>query len=251
MTDMKKYLTVNTPAQELFSYSEADQSIGSRNVSPRVVDLIAERVSRVRISSGDRVAGSFDIFEHAGQRADRESSPSGAGRNLILDVNLGDDGNISLGIEDEKGLEGQDLSSLTSVETAAAPQRPQEHQEFPTRDFYSAKEAGEYLGVNKSTITRRVNANDLIGFTTFKKALCIPKAQFFRGDVLPGVKELLNEFDGNHRDAWYFLSSEIFYGDEDSTPLDKLRTAATERKTAECLEMLKTAKISHDFGDHF
>ena len=124
---------------------------------------------------------------------------------------------------------------------------------------FTAATAATYLGVDRSTITRRVGHNQLIGFTVFKRALRIPKEQFLESDVVPGIPDVLTLFPNptatsrnsiDHRSAWAFLAGDLFHGDSDPRPIDRLRAAAATGTTELVLADLVRAKESLDRGDH-
>lgn len=159
-----------------------------------------------------------------------------------------DDGSIFLDVDSEPPLKGQDLSTL--VEAPDDQARAEEFSAPLDDDYLTALDASKALGVDKSTITRRIKANELIGFRLFKNALRIPKDQIKDGSVVGGVKKIIDLFDGDHKAAWYFLSSEIYYGDAAPRPIDRLRAARTKAQTEQVLKDLKAAKDAQDFGDH-
>ena len=73
------------------------------------------------------------------------------------------------------------------------------------------------------------------------------------GNDTPGIDQVVSWFEGNHRQAWFFLSSNLFYGDEQPRPIDRLQALhrGDREALAKCLAELERAKCSHDHGDHF
>ena len=153
-------------------------------------------------------------------------------------------------------LRGQGLAELSrNADRLPAPE-PAVQPDLPADAYLTAAAAAERLGVSKSTVTRRVAGHQLIGFRHFTPALRIPKDQFLGADVLPGVADVLALFAGSshapdHKAAWAFLNSDVFHGDTDPRPIDRLRTAAASGRTPALLSELASAKESLDRGDHF
>ena len=156
------------------------------------------------------------------------------------------------------GLRGQSLAELRRT---APPQVPGEALSFdlPRDAYFTASDAAKHLGVDKSTVSRRVGRDQLVGFTVFKRALRIPKNQFLGPDVLPGIPEVLALFPqsarksnspSDHKSAWAFLNSDLFHGDPEPRPIDRLRNATAKGTTDLVVEDLARAKESLDRGDH-
>lgn len=172
---------------------------------------------------------------------------------IALDLTVGA---LSADIDADALLEGQDLSTLTSDDPTRASSVPQ--IELSTDESYlTAAEVAAMLGVAKSTVTRRIEKGDLIGFRGFKKSLHIPKDQFINGDMVAGISEILALFeyeDGgtafDHKQAWKFLSSTLYPGDWAPRPIDRLRAASRERQTQTIVAELTLVKESLDYGDH-
>lgn len=152
-------------------------------------------------------------------------------------------------------LRGESLDELRRK----APQRPDPRGTPMAHAYFTAPAAARYLGVDRSTITRRVGHNQLIGFTVFKRTLRIPKEQFLESDVIPGILDVLTLFPNpkttsrssvDHRSAWAFLAGDLFHGDPNPRPIDRLRAAAATGTTELVLADLVRAKESLDRGDH-
>ena len=119
----------------------------------------------------------------------------------------------SINVVTQSVLEGQDLGGLA---TATTPHGLVSTQAFdlPRDDVYlTAAETARFLGVAKSTVTRRIEKAGLIGFRVFKNALRIPRDQFKNGDVVDGVPNILALFEivteggetaVDHKGAWAF-----------------------------------------------
>lgn len=157
-------------------------------------------------------------------------------------------GSISLAVEMEPALEGQDLSALTGEAPKIS---TPVFDDIPFDDeYWSAEEAASNLGSAKSTITRHIKSNKLIGFKLFKNALYVPREQFDGKSMIKGVLEVLEMFDFDHRETWRFLSSSLFYGDATPRPIDRLRSMRPSDDLQACLSELKLAKHGFDYGDH-
>ena len=166
---------------------------------------------------------------------------------------------VSVNVGMESVLEGQDLSGLAAATTPHGPV-PVQAFDLPRDDVYlTAAGAAKFLGVAKSTVTRRIEKGGLIGFRVFKNALRIPKDQFKNGDVVDGVPDILALFEivteggetaVDHKGAWVFLSSTIYPGDSAPRPIDRLRAASPRRLTRTVVAELALAKQSLGYGDH-
>lgn len=166
---------------------------------------------------------------------------------------------VPINVGTESVLEGQDLSGLA---TPTMPHGPGPAQAFdlPRDDGYlTAADTAKFLGVAKSTVTRRIEKGGLIGFRVFKNALRIPEDQFKNGDVVDGVPEILALFEivteggeiaVDHKGAWVFLNSTIYPGDSAPRPIDRLRTVSPRRPTRTVVAELALAKQSLGHGDH-
>ena len=179
---------------------------------------------------------------------------------LFVDLSVDpSDRYLSIDLTTEPVLEGQDLATLAA---ASAPETlpPVEDFHIPLDDIYlTAAATAELLGVNKSTVTRRIEKGELIGFQVFKKALRIPRNQFKNGDVVAGVADVLALFKidsvdsetlVDHKAAWAFLASTIYPGDAAPRPIDRLRAVSSMSLTLEVVDELALAKQSLDYGDH-
>ena len=189
------------------------------------------------------------------------SSPKSASDiNLFLRLSVDpSDESLSIDVTTEPVLEGEDLATLATTST---PQNPTRVEEFdaPHDDVYfTASRAAQLLGVDKSTITRRIRNNELVGFRVFTNALRIPRDQFKNGDVVDGIADVLALFESqsakgesfvDHKAAWAFLGSTIYPGDISPRPIDRLRAPTIDRPVSTVLKELALAKQSLDYGDH-
>ncbi len=178
----------------------------------------------------------------------RKTSGPGIRASLTFD----EDGTISFDdTEIEAALAGEDVSALEAITPVDAPSG--EFGDPETDDFVSAQAIANELGVDKTTITRRIKNNKLLGYQGFKRDWLIPRAQFKDDNVVPGVAEMIKLFDNEHREAWFFLSSKFFYGDDNPRPIDRLRALRRndKDKLEACLAELESVKSGHDHGDHF
>jgi|TARA_R110002126_G_C10490653_1_gene504155 hypothetical protein len=254
-----------TPAATLKSLDAYVQSLETGAPAQAFLgDLIGNRIDRVRLWQFDSQRKTM-VKEVALPK--RQGKPSGyrRGKGLIdkdllamldqiedpeisvdLSLNL-DSGAVSLAVEMEPALVGQDLSALASETTDA--KLPIFEDEPFDDSYWSADEAATYFDVAKSTITRKVRAGDLIGFKLFKNALYIPKEQVDGKSLVRGISDVLKSFEGEHYDAWQFLTSDIFYGEPLPRPLDRLRNAKGD-SLQDVLSEVKVAAKGFEFGDH-
>ena len=144
-------------------------------------------------------------------------------------------------------LHGQDLSELeTATDNTDARQAICDDPQ--REDFLSDQEIADQCGASEATIKEFVERNKLLGYKGIGNNWLIPRAQF-----VPGIDQVVSWFEGNHRQAWFFLSSNLFYGDEQPRPIDRLQALHRGDREAleKCLAELERAKCSHDHGDHF
>ena len=196
-----------------------------------------------------------DLFSGQVRFAEGAEHPFG------LDVTVDPDySKLSIEIDSEPLLDGQDLSNLANVvaPTVSALMFEAEAELAPEQVYMTAVGTASHLRVAKSTVTRRILNNRIIGFQVFKRGLRIPRDQFMGRDVVPGVAEILELFrteNGgvavDHKAAWAFLGSNLYPGDVDSRPIDRLRRACREHTTRAVVDDLALAKSSLDYGNHF
>ena len=221
--------------------------------------VLERRVGRdMADSEAEAEAGRLTSLDRAVRDAMAELTNLGGVRriDIALDLTVGSaDEALSTVIDTDPPLEGQDLSTLSSQ--GPTPATSVAEFELPTDESYlSAAEAAAMLGVAKSTITRRIEKGEIIGFRGFKKSLRIPKDQFNDGDVVAGIAAILALFaceDGtayDHKQAWIFLCSTLYPGDSAPRPIDRLRAASRERPTQMIVAELTLVKESLDHGDH-
>ena len=221
--------------------------------------VLERRVGRAVLDSeAEAQLGRLTSLDEAVRDAMAELTNLGGVRSIdiALDLTVGSaDEALSTVIDTDPLLEGQDLSTLTSA--GPTPASSVAEFEFPTDESYlTAAEAAAMLGVAKSTITRRIEKGEIIGFRGFKKSLRIPKDQFNDGDVVAGIAEILALFaceDGatyDHKQAWMFLCSTLYPGDSAPRPIDRLWAASRERPPQTIVAELALVKESLDHGDH-
>ena len=123
----------------------------------------------------------------------------------------------------------------------------------------SAAHAADLLGVAKSTVTRKIEKNEVVGFRTFTNALRIPEEQFEHGDVVVGIPQVLalfteesseGQMHADHKGAWDFLTIVVYPGDAAPRPIDRLKAGMRSRKSHEVVAELGRVKESLDYGDH-
>ena len=222
--------------------------------------VLERRVGRAVLDSeAEAQLGRLTSLDEAVRDAMAELTNLGGVRSIdiALDLTVGSaDEVLSTVIDRDPLLEGQDLSTLSSP--GPTPATSVAEFELPTGESYlSAAEAAAMLGVAKSTITRRIEKGEIIGFRGFKKSLRIPKDQFDDGDVVAGISEILALFECeddaaafDHKEAWIFLCSTLYPGDSAPRPIDRLRAASRERPTQMIVAELTLVKESLDHGDH-
>lgn len=156
-------------------------------------------------------------------------------------------------------LRGEDLSEPSHRDQGDPNVQKLPEPDLRRDDFLTAAEAADFLGVAKSTVTRRMAQNQLVGIRVFKHAFRIPKEQFMDFDVVPGIPDALKLFERvdsahggrvDHKAAWLFLVSKVFRGDPNPRPIDKLRRAAREHATGQVVAELARVKQSLDRGEH-
>ena len=178
-----------------------------------------------------------------------------------IDFTVDPDGRtLRIDVGDENILAGEDLAALVASVDSAGESAPARGFGPQTVDdaYLTAAEAAGMLGVAKSTVTRRIEKDEMVGFRMFKNALRVPREQFLDGDVVPGIPEILALFETatgsggrvDHKAAWMFLASTIYAGDAEPRPIDRLRGAAGTSGTGNAVAELALAKESLDYGDH-
>ena len=133
--------------------------------------VLERRVGRdVADSEAEAEAGRLTSLDQAVRDAMAELTNLGGVRriDIALDLTVGSaDEALSTVIDTDPLLEGQDLSTLSSQ--GPTPATSVAEFELPTDESYlSAAEAAAMLGVAKSTITRRIEKGEIIGFRGFK-----------------------------------------------------------------------------------
>ena len=166
-------------------------------------------------------------------------------------------GNVSVSIVQAPPLEGESLQTLRQQSAARSPVFPASPQ--PAGSYLSAGGAATLLGVAKSTVTRRIDRNEVIGFRAFTNALRVPEEQFMHGDVIAGIPQVLAMFteessDGgthaDHKGAWDFLTTVVYPGDAAPRPIDRLKAGMRNRPGRDVIVELSRVKESLDYGDH-
>ena len=159
--------------------------------------------------------------------------------------------------EERLPLEGQSLAALREQDVMPLP--PFTPPGASEGTFLSAAHAADLLGVAKSTVTRKIEKNEVIGFRTFTNALRIPEEQFEHGDVVAGIPQVLalfteesseGQMHADHKGAWDFLTTVVYPGDAAPRPIDRLKAGMRNRKSHEVVAELGRVKESLDYGDH-
>lgn len=174
-----------------------------------------------------------------------------------IDLVADDSGNVTLNASQAMSLEGEDLATLQGQDMEPSTKiQPSDRRDDK---FLSAAEAASLLGVAKSTVTRKVDKNEVLGFRAFTKALRIPAEQFVDGTVIIGIPDVLGMFteeaiDGepytDHRGAWYFLNTVVYPGNTTPRPIDRLKACVGSKASHDVILELTRIKESLDRGDH-
>ena len=224
----------------------------------RRVKLLECEVDADAAGAESKAAALTEIIEAVDDAAgERALARAARDADVALDLTVDPaDGSLSIDISTERVLEGQNLAAAV----AAGPAPPARDFDLPMDDAYlTAADAARLLGVAKSTVTRRIANDELIGFRVFKNAFRIPRDQFRDGDVVDGVADILALFAIkiqdrgtviDHRGAWAFLGSTLYPGEEAPRPIDRLRAASPLRPAGTVVAELALAKRSLDHGDH-
>lgn len=255
MSPAAKMKSLDSYVQSLTSGAPAQATLG---------DLLGSRVDRVRLWQDDNqqkvMVKEVALPKLVGKPKGKRRVSPGLDPDFVtildqiedpeisvdLTLNL-DSGAVSLAVEMEPALIGEDLSAFSGEASDGA--LPVFDDEPFDDAFWSADEAATYFGVAKSTITRKIKANDLIGFKLFKNALYVPKDQVEGKTLIKGIKDVLDMFAADHYAAWQFLTADTFYGEADARPLDRLRHASSASLPTVLAE-IKVAKEGFDYGDH-
>jgi len=91
-------------------------------------------------------------------------------------------------------------------------------------EILSSAQAAERLGVSEKTVQNWVEKKILIGWQRKKCWLVIPEEQILAsGEVMPGIKQVIEVFRGDASFAWVFLDKKWTFGNQNARPIDKLR----------------------------
>ena len=252
----------------LVNYIQSLKSGTDSKSLPTVGDLLASRVRRIRLWQGGHGLP-VKVREVGLPKRSRlsDSDMNTRFRNLeadllkVLDeiedpdiaVDLTMDmrnGAVSLALQMEVPLVGEDLSAIVEASDDDEYDYPKFRDEPFDDSYWSVAEAAKALGVAKSTITRRIKANQIIGFRLFKNAIYVPREQFVRQVPVKGVLEVLKFSGYNHVWTWKFLDSSVFYGEEKDRPIDRLKACRTEKTLKSCLAQLEWYYVGFAGGSH-
>lgn len=255
----------STPATTLKSLDAYVQSLETAAPAQAFLgDLIGNRIDRVRLwhfdSQSKTMVKEVALPKRLGTSKGHRRGKSPIDKDVIamleriedpeisvdLSLNL-DSGAVSLAVKMEPALVGQDLSALAG-DTADEVLPVFEDEPFDD-SYWSAEDAAAHFGVAKSTITRKIKADELVGFKLFKNALYVPKEQVEGKTLVKGISDVLKAFDSEHYDAWQFLTADVFYGEPLPRPLDRLRSAKGD-SLQDVLAEIKVAAKGYEFGDH-
>ena len=224
----------------------AESSMGSTDASAdflaaliRVIDFPKSSLPALSESLTDEVGGSAAAFS------------------ACIDFVADGSGRVSFNIGHTPSLEGENLLDLDTQDIA--PLSEIDAHDTTEGSFLSAARAADLLGVAKSTITRRIDKNEMIGFCAFTNKLQIPAEQFQDGTVVPGIPQVLAMFNeetvegetyADHKRAWRFLDTVVYPGSLSPRPIDRLREGLRNRTSDDALAELNHVKESLDYGDH-
>lgn len=111
----------------------------------------------------------------------------------------------------------------------------------------SIDEIADEFKIDRSTVSRRISNDKMLGFRGVKNKMKIPLSQFVGGAVMPGIAETINVFEGNHSAAWQFLVSNTFYGDDLERPIDRMIAAAGKASGASVIaEIVARARADYE-----
>lgn len=244
--------------ETMLDFETAIGALLGKSPEAKVDPLVADATKWPILADASDVRGANALLMVRDALAhDAESAPQM--RDSILEISVTQDtGTWAIDLVKPQRLRGEDLGQL-HANVPTYPIASGLRSDFPGKAYLSAAEAAGRLGVAKSTITRRIERNEMIGFRAFKQALRIPKDQFLDGDVVPGVRDVLSLFTRpgvsgkdtvDHKSAWLFLGAELFRGDSDTRPIDRLLGAARTATTEQVLAELVRVKGSLDRGDY-
>lgn len=244
--------------RELISIAARSERVGHKEFCRLLAELVLPHIDRVRLftlQAGERrMPGENPIsdIKNGTVALTREGLRKTDGLRITVDLIFRqEDGTIGFDVETEAVLVGEGIPALET--TTPVRDGPIDYEDPTTDDCVSAQEAADELGVDKATVTQRIESNRLLGYQGLKGGWLLPRAQFRDGDVVPGVAETIAMFDNKHRKTWLFLSSRFFYGDDNPRPIDRLRALKRGDETAleACVTELEAVKSSHDHGAHF
>ncbi len=225
-------------------------------------------VAECAISPGSEVDGFWSELSSAagiprsslkslGASPSYEVGVAALARVASIDFVADDFGNVSASMGLAPPLEGESL--LTLGEEGVVPLPEPAVSAAPAGPFLSAAGAADLLGVAKSTVTRKIEKNEVVGFRRFTNALRVPAEQFVQGDVVTGIPEVLDMFadessggetHADHKGAWEFLTATVYPGDAAPRPIDRLKAGMRSRKGDDVIAELRRVKESLDYGDH-
>jgi len=91
-------------------------------------------------------------------------------------------------------------------------------------EILSSAQAAERLGVSEKTVQDWFEKKILIGWKQKQRWLVIPEEQILAsGEVMPGIKQVIEVFRGDASFAWVFLKDKWSFGNENVRPIDKLK----------------------------
>ena len=231
-------------------------------------DNVLSEVAECSISKGTEIGGFWSDMSNAigipmsslksfGASPNYELGEAALAPVASIDLIADDSGTVSVHVDQAPPLEGEDLLKLSGQGVAPLPAFAA--LDAPSASFLSAACAADLLGVAKSTVTRKIDKNEVIGFRTFTNALRIPVEQFVDGVVVAGIPQVLamftEEMSGgethtDHKGAWNFLNSAVYPGDDTPRPIDRLKTGMRDRAVHDVVAELGRIKESLDHGDH-
>lgn len=223
----------------------------------KLTDLIVPRIDRVRLfrdQDGERALWREVTVPIRPSAASR--SLSGLGfvddPDLTIALNLREDGTVGFEVKSAPTLEGEDLAALAASAETPDPPSDAAIAAYEAEGFLSAQDVADRLNVHKATITRKIRRGDVLAWQGIKRDWLIPREQFHNGRVIRGVSETIAIFDGDHHEAWRFLTARLYYGAPAPRPLDRLKALRTQDQAGldASLADFAAAREGFELGDH-
>ena len=176
-------------------------------------------------------------------------------RHYIADIidknynNMKNTNNSNIGV-----LAGQDLSTLP-IPTSEDISGIESETEAEIIDILegdenllSLSETAKRFKLEQSAISKMIDNNKIIGIKVSDR-IFIPAPQFKNKKPIAGIQEIIAMFGNDHEGAWNFLSTEIYYGDRYSTPIERLRHLKNDKGLSKLLKQFEASRRAIEWGD--